>query len=88
MKRFVLFLALGFVFFGCSSDDSPGNCNYERELNEFNQRFDVWVDNVTPANCNDLRSSAIRLLQKMEGCPGVTNLEATMKEWRDIDCDI
>ena len=74
------------VVASCSEDETPQNCDYEREWNDFNAKLDVFSDNLTITSCNSLRQSAIVLLNRLDRCPGVVDTRTTIEQWRDLDC--
>lgn len=72
---------------GCSEKESPTSCDYEKDYAEFLRQVDLFSDNLTTAQCEEMRKSALKVLQKMRGCPsGVVTTEEALQAWRDTDC--
>ncbi len=89
MKKTTLLLLLATALAtGCSETESPKNtCDYDREYEEFLKKMTQWEDDMTTARCEEMRKSAISVLQKLRSCPGgVVTAEEAMESWRDVDC--
>ena len=79
-------MAISAGWTGCSGDENPGNCDYGKEMADFEARLDAFSDDPTTARCNSLRQSAITLLNRLDGCPGDQGVKQALQQWRDIDC--
>ncbi|MDN3601744.1 hypothetical protein QWZ00_01245 [Belliella kenyensis] len=88
MKKYISLLTFLLLFGACADDDKPGNCEYQREYDDFEAKLNLFIENTNSFNCNAVRQSAIRLLNKLDGCAGVQGVEEAVKQWRDLDCNI
>jgi hypothetical protein len=80
------FLAVSASWTGCSEDDNSVNCDYQKEMADFEAKLDNFSNDPTTTSCNSLRQSAITLLNRLDGCPGDQGVKQALQQWRDIDC--
>lgn len=51
------------------------------------KKVDLWSNDPTTAQCEEMKKSAFDLLQQMRGCPeGVVTVQEALEAWRDVDC--
>ena len=89
MKHIFPSLLIVFIFLlsgSCSEKENPMSCDYENEYKAYSRDLERWSNNPTSATCETLRKSAIDALNKLRGCPGVSDMEAGLEGWRDLDC--
>jgi hypothetical protein len=85
-NRFTILALFAIIVAGCSEKESPMSCNYDKELEAFSDKLDVWSNELTTARCEEMRTSAFAVLQKIKGCPGTVSTEEAMQGWREVDC--
>jgi hypothetical protein len=71
----------------CFESDPPDRCNWEQEYSAYSNSIDAFLNNPTPATCQNLKTRALQMIDKFEDCedftPYVTDLRST---WNSIDC--
>lgn len=86
MRKLVTFCLLLLALAACSEKESPAACDYQRNWDEFSRKVDAWAANPSAAKCEEMRTSAIELLQRIRGCPGAANVQQALESWKDVDC--
>ena len=79
-------------FSSCFDEDEDEviveTCNFDYELQHYNNMIEVFNANQTTTNCNNLRNSALDLLDAMEGCSEYEYYYDATQAWLDIDCSV
>ncbi|RZL44818.1 MAG: hypothetical protein EOP00_18965 [Pedobacter sp.] len=74
----------------CSSEDSGSSVNCQEQLVELaqtmNQNSMVFSENPTKANCEKLKTSALKLIEKAKKCGMEEEWAVAAAAWEDIDC--
>lgn len=90
MKQLFVSLLIAFTVLlsgSCSEKEDPMLCDYENEYEAYSRHLERWASNPTGTTCEALKKSAVDLLNKLRGCPGVGGIEDGIEEWRDLDCN-
>ena len=83
----ILFL-LSLGFSACTKDDVALACNFEGELEAYEDKIKAFLSNPTAINCGVLREASFTLLDQAEGCPAADR-EAIMEITslgKDLSC--
>ncbi len=86
-----LFVSIALFTLSCFGEDDGDeiiveNCNYDYELDHYNNMMNVFNVNPTEANCNNLRSAALSLIDALEGCSDYDYYYEATQAWLQIDC--
>ncbi len=86
---FTVILSLSF-FSSCFGDDDEGtvvdSCNFDTELNHYNNMIDAFNANPSSATCNNLKNAALDLLDAVEGCSNYDYYYDATQAWLSVDC--
>ena len=87
---FVAALMMSMSLNSCEADDSGSSTNCEEDLTELaqimNQNSSAFSQNPTKANCDKLKASALKLIEKAKKCGYEEEWAAVTAAWEDIDC--
>lgn len=87
LTTYIVALIAIFAFAGCAKkDDASSNCNWESELKVYEQKLNAFSSNPTKSNCNALKDSAKKLLNKLGNCSDGVSIKESLKQWDAIDC--
>lgn len=86
MKKLFLPFLIIVILAACADDSKPSTCEYQRELDDLEAKLTVFTNDPSTASCNSLRQSAITLLNRLDGCPGVDGVKDALRQWRELDC--
>lgn len=84
----IIFSSLSF-FSSCFGEDDEGSvdtCNYDYELDHYNDMIDAFNANPTTGTCNNLKNAALNLLDALEGCSNYDYYYDATQAWLDVDC--
>lgn len=86
----VMLLLMTVTIQSCSSEDSGSSVNCEEQLLELaetmNQNSMTFSENPTKANCEKLKASALKLIEKAKKCGYEEQWAAVTASWEEIDC--
>ena len=79
-------------FSSCFGDDEGDviidSCDFDYELQHYNNMIEAFNANQTTTNCNNLRNSALELLDALEGCSEYEYYYDATQAWLDVDCSV
>jgi len=71
----------------CFESDPPKSCDWEQELNSYLSSVNALANNPTPSNCESLKTTALRLIDKFGACDDFAPYVADLRsQWTSIDC--
>lgn len=71
----------------CFESDPPKNCNWEQELSSYLNSLTSFTNNPTPNSCENLKNTALRLIDKFGACDDFAPYETDLRsQWTSINC--
>lgn len=71
----------------CFESDPPDSCDWEQEMNSYLTSLTSFSNNPTPNSCQNLKTTALRLIDKFGACEDFMPYVADLRsQWNSIDC--